>query len=354
VIKRALITFCAAALLVISGGCGRSDGPVPVRVKSSGDRLMGGGSSFIYPIMNRWAYDYYKATGVEVNYQSLGSSGGIKQFTVGTLAFGATDSPMNAEQMKAANGDALHIPVVMGAVAITYNLPQIKEPLKISGEVLADIYLGKITKWSDPALQQLNPDVNLPDNDIITVRRADGSGTTYIFADYLAHKSPEWHKIVGVGNSLSWPGHSIGAKGNEGVSAQVKRSANSLGYVELVYAIESEMPVAAVLSHDGQPVMPSSQSVTAAAAHLTSVTEDLCMSIADSPGVDAYPLAGLSWVVVHKNNPSKEEAAALKKFLSYILSDKAQAAAAKMNYARLPDKLLEPAMAKVNQIRATP
>lgn len=345
----ALLLSCILATALFSG-CRRGDGPLPVSVNNSADILMAGGSSFIYPAMNRWAYDYYAKTGVQINYQSLGSSGGIKQFIMKTLAFGATDAPMNTEQTAAVDGNVYHIPVIMGAVAITYNLPNLKKPLVFSGNVVADIYLGRITRWNDPAIAALNPGVTFPDKAIVGVRRADGSGTTYVFAEYLAKVSPEWKKVVGVGNSLSWPGHTIGAKGNEGVSAQVKRSPNSFGYVELVYALETGLPVAAIINSAGKPVIPSVTSVTAAAADLTTVPEDLKMTITDGPGEESYPIAGLAWIVARKSMESKEQAKALRKFLAYILSDDAQQVAAKMNYSPLPQKLLEPARIKAKQI----
>lgn len=340
--------LCASAMLLAVAGCQSNVTPV----SAEGGSLMGGGSSFVYPAMNRWTYDYNKETGIQVNYQSIGSSGGVQQFTVGTLAFGATDAPMNEEQLAAVDGNALHIPVVMGAVALIYNLPEVKTTLNLSGEVISQIYLGKIKKWNDPAIQSLNPDVALPDTDVVSVRRADGSGTTFIFADYLAKKSPEWEQVVGVGNSLQWPAGSIGAKGNEGVSAQVKRSPNAIGYVELVYALEANLPVASIVNQAGNAVQPSIESVTAAAADLTTVPEDLRMSITNAPGDNAYPLAGLTWVVAHETMKSADQAKALKKFLTYVLSDEAQTVATKLNYSRLPKKLLEPAQAKVEQISA--
>lgn len=338
-----------AAALVLLWACS-ADRTRPVTVGSSADTLMGGGSSFVYPVMNRWAYDYYKNTGVQVNYQSLGSSGGIKQFSVQTLVFGATDAPMNAEQIKVVEGNVLHIPIVMGGVAITYNLPGMEKQLKLTGEVIADIYLGKIRKWNDPAIAAINPGVSLPAEDIVTVRRADGSGTTFIFADFLAKKSPEWERIVGVGNSLSWPAGSIGAKGNEGVAAQVNRSPYSMGYVELVYALESHLDMAAVVNRAGNAVIPSIKSVTAAAAEITTMPESLCMSITDPPGEEAYPIGGISWVVARRSMRDSETAAALREYLNYVLSDSAQSVATTMNYSRLPKNLLEAARHKVSHI----
>lgn len=340
------------AVLLVLWACS-GDRTRPVTVGSSADTLMGGGSSFVYPVMNRWAYDYYKSTGVQVNYQSLGSSGGIKQFSVETLVFGATDAPMNAEQIKVVNGNVLHIPIVMGGVALTYNLPGAKEQLTFTGELIADIYLGKVRKWNDPAIAELNPGVTLPAEEIVTVRRADGSGTTFIFADFLAKRSAEWERIVGVGNSLSWPAGSIGAKGNEGVAAQVNRSPYSMGYVELVYALESHLEMAAVVNKAGKAVLPSIKSVTAAAAEITTMPESLCMSITDPPGDEAYPIGGISWVVARRQMTSPETAAALRQFLTYILSDQAQSVATTMNYSRLPKNLLEAARHKVSHISGT-
>lgn len=348
------LTFAAATAALIFAGCGQQPGPVPVSSDGAGsesaESLMGGGSSFVYPVMNRWTSDYNKKTGVQVNYQSLGSSGGIKQFSVKTLDFGATDAPMNEEQLAEAKDPVLHIPVVMGAVAVTYNLPGVKSPLTLSGPVIADIYLGKIKKWNDPAIASLNPGIALPDAEIVTVRRADGSGTTFIFADFIAKTSPEWKEKIGVGNSLDWPANSIGGKGNEGVSAVVQRQANSLGYVELVYALEANLPVAAIINQAQKPVTPSVESVTAAAADLTSVPEDLRMSITNAAGEGAYPMAGITWVVARETMDSSAKASALKEFLDYILSDEAQAVANELKYSKLPEKLLTPAREKVAKI----
>ncbi len=349
------LTAATAALLI--SGCGQPGGPVPVNADGAGgasDSLMGGGSSFVYPVMNRWTSDYNKKTGVQVNYQSLGSSGGVKQFTVKTLDFGATDAPMNEEQLAEVKEPVLHIPVVMGAVAVTYNIAGLKAPLTLSGPLIADIYQGKIKKWNDPAIVALNSGVALPDADIVSVRRADGSGTTFIFADFLAKTSPEWEKNIGVGNSLEWPADSIGGKGNEGVSAQVQRQANSIGYVELVYALEAKLPVAAIINQAQKPVLPSVESVTAAAAELTTVPEDLRMSITNATGDGAYPMAGITWVVARETMDDASKAAALKQFFTYILSDESQAKANELKYSKLPEKLLTPAREKVAQIKGKP
>lgn len=338
-----------AFAVTMFAGCGGSLEPIPA-TSGGGDSIMGGGSSFAYPIMNRWASDYYKANNVQVNYQSLGSSGGIKQFSVKTLDFGATDTPMNAEQLAEAADPVVHIPVVIGAVAVAYNLPEISENLTLNGQVLADIYLDKITKWNDPAIVALNPTAALPDADIVTTRRADGSGTTYIFADFLAQTSPEWKEKVGVGNSLNWPGESIGNKGNEGVSAFVQRTPNSIGYVELIYATEANMPVAAIVNSTGAAILPSKDSVTAAAAELADIPEDLCVNVTNAPGAEAYPLAGLTWVVAREQMDNADKAEALNAFLKYVLSDEGQETAVELQYSKLPAKLLGPTRKKASKI----
>jgi len=346
-------SYLLLAVGMFFAGCNSGEGPVPVGTgdsQGSANSIMGGGSSFVYPIMNRWSSDYYKKTKVQVNYQSLGSSGGIKQFSNKTLDFGASDAPMNEEQIAEAKDPVLHIPIVMGAVAITYNLPGIKEALKFSGPVLADIYLGKVKKWNDPAIAAINPGVALPDAEIVTVRRADGSGTTFIFAEFLGKTSPEWKEKVGIGNSLDWPTQSLAGKGNEGVSAQVQRQANSIGYVELVYALEAKLPAASIINQANNPIVPSPESVTAAAADLTSVPEDLRLSITNAPGPQAYPMAGLTWVVARPKMNNAAKAKALQAFLNFILSDEAQGLANKLNYARLPEMLLTPARTNASKI----
>ena len=241
--KRFMVLLCLA-LPVFAIGCGGG---------KSAKRLNAGGSTFVYPMMSKWASEYEKAKGAQVNYQSIGSGGGIQQMTAKTFDFGCTDSPMNEEQLKKCldNGsEAVHLPLVMGAVVPVYSLAEVKEPLRFSGPVLADIFLGKIKKWDDQALADLNPGVTLPDKEISVVHRSDGSGTTYIWVDYLAKVSPEWSKKVGVGTSVNWP-VGIGQKGNEGIAGQVKRSPGSIGYVELIYAIQTDIPYGVVKNRAG-------------------------------------------------------------------------------------------------------
>src|SRR5438045_2100069 len=224
-------------------GCSRGDDK----------RLTGAGSTFVYPMMSKWASEYEKSTNVKINYQSIGSGGGIQQMTAKTVDFGCTDGPMNEEQLKKAKdvgGEVVHIPLVMGAVIPTYNLEEVNEPLRFTGPVLADIFLGKIKKWNDKGLQDLNPKAALPNKEIVVIHRSDGSGTTYIWVEYLAKVSDEWKKKVGVGTSVDWP-CGIGQKGNEGLAGQVRRSAGSIGYIELIYALQNKLKFGSVKNREG-------------------------------------------------------------------------------------------------------
>jgi phosphate transport system substrate-binding protein len=305
-------------------------------------RLNGGGSTFVFPMMSKWASDYDKASGVKVNYQSIGSGGGIQQMTAKTIDFGCTDAPMNEEQLQKARdvgGEVVHIPLVMGAVVPIYNLEEAGEPLRFTGPVLADIFLGKITKWNDKALQDLNPGAKLPDKEIVVVRRSDGSGTTYIWTDYLAKVSPEWKSKVGVGTSVNWP-VGIGQKGNEGVTGQVKRSPGSIGYVELTYALQNDVKYGSVRNREGEFIKGSLESVTAAAAGaLSEIPDDLRYSITNAPGKDAYPLSGTVWAVLYVNQPA-DKGKAVVDFIRWV-THQGQQSAAELHYARLPQGLVE-------------
>ncbi len=279
-----------------SSGCSNSE-----------KRLTGAGSTFVFPMMSKWTKEYEKARGIKVEYQSIGSGGGIKQMMAQTVDFGASDGPMNDDQLteaKAAQGNVVHIPLVMGAVVPAYNLPDVKDQLKFTGRLLAEIFLGTVTKWTDPAIKKLNPDAALPDSKITVVHRSDGSGTTYIWVDYLTKVSPEWSKKVGRGTSVNWP-VGVGEKGNELVAGQVKRSAGSLGYIELTYALQNDIKYGAVQNKEGVFVSPSLASVTAAAdAATTEINEDLRYSITDAPGKDSYPISGTVWGLAYTNNPA--------------------------------------------------
>ena len=336
--KRALLLPLLGIPLLYAAGCGGGGGGG--RVKDV--RLSGTGASFIFPMMSKWASEYEKAKGVKVNYQSTGSGAGIQQMTAQTVDFGCSDGPMSDEQLKKAKqvkGEVVHIPLAMGGVVPAYNLPDVKEPLKFSGPVLADIYLGNITKWNDPAIQKLNPGVSLPDMDILVVHRSDGSGTTYIFADYLSKISSKWKDKVGVGTSVEWP-TGTGAKGNEGVAGLVKRSPGSIGYVELIYALSNNIKYGSVKNKEGEYISASLASVTAAAnASLKNIREDLRYSITDAPGKDSYPIAGTSWAVCYVDNPGAK-GKEVRDFFHWCTHDGQQFCEA-LHYSKLPKGLVE-------------
>lgn len=323
---------------------------LPGGMARSGSGLIGGGSSFANPAMSRWSNQFHQATNLQVNYQSIGSGGGIRNFTNRTLDFGVSDGPMNEEQLAQAGEGVLHIPVTMGAVAICYNIPDLKEQLVLSGPVIADIYLGKITRWNDGAIRDLNPGVELPNEEIAVVRRADGSGTTFIFSDFLSKVSSEFRSRIGTGTTINVR-VGLAARGNEGVSVQVQRANFSIGYVELLYAMEARVTVAKVLNAAGNAIEPSPQSVTAAAASITEFPDDLRMSITNPPGEAAYPLGGFVWVLARERGLNPEKTNTLRKFLEYILSDEGQRVATDLKYSRLPDALLELSRQKVARIQ---
>jgi phosphate ABC transporter phosphate-binding protein len=326
---RACSILLLAVMLLSGGGCTKTDA------------LTGAGATFIYPMMSKWAHEYEKAKGIKINYQSIGSGGGIQQMTAQTVAFGCSDGPMNEEQLKKAkevNGDVVHIPLAMGADVPAYNLESVKE-LKFSGPVLADIYLGKIKKWNDSALQKLNPDASLPDKEIVVVHRSDGSGTTYIWVDYLSKVSDEWKTKVGVGTSVNWP-TGVGQKGNEGVAGLVKRTPGSIGYIELIYALQNKIQFGSVQNKEGAFVVASMESVTAAAnAALTDIPEDLRYSITDALGKDSYPVSGTTWAITYTNNPGGK-GKEVRDFLHWCTHDGQQLCEA-LHYSRLPKGLVE-------------
>jgi phosphate transport system substrate-binding protein len=324
---RALLLTLAATATVACGGSGEAK---PVL-------LTGAGATFPYPIYSKWFDAYYKATENQVNYQSLGSGAGVKQFSEGTVDFGATDGPMTDEEIAKVGGKVLHIPTVLGADAVTWNLPTLgKTTLQFDAQALADIFLGKITKWNDPRLVALNPGVTLPDQDLLVVHRSDGSGTSFIFTDYLAKVSPEWQSTVGVGKSINWP-TGLGGKGNEGVTQQIKQVEGTLGYVELIYAVENNLPFADVQNVAGEFVTPSMESVTAAAGGVAlSADTDFRVSITNAPGAGAYPISSFTWLLVRPQHEDPVKGAAIKQFLTWMIGDQAQGEAAALHYAPLP------------------
>ena len=308
---------------------------------AGGQDLNGAGATFPYPIYSKWFSDYARETGVRINYQSIGSGGGIRQLTEGTVDFGASDAPMSDAEMAKLKAPVLHLPTVLGAVVVTYNIPGVNAALKLSGPVLADIFLGKITKWNDTRIAALNEGLTLPSSDILVVHRSDGSGTTYIFSDYLAAVSPAWKSAPGKGKELAWP-TGLGAKGNEGVAGQVKQMAGAIGYVELAYAKQNGLAYASMQNTAGSFVAPTIESVTAAAAGAASnlpADTDYRISIVNAPVADAYPISSFTYLLVYANQPDAEKGKALVGFLNWYLHEGEKSAAA-LDYAPLPPSIV--------------
>ncbi|HXW97934.1 MAG TPA: phosphate ABC transporter substrate-binding protein PstS [Gemmatimonadales bacterium] len=314
--------------------------------------LTGAGATFPNPIYSKWFDAYHKATGVQINYQSIGSGGGIKQYTEGTVDFGASDGPMSNDQMNAVQGEVLHLPTVMGAVVLTWNLPAIgTTPLKLDGPAIADIFLGKITKWNDARLTSLNPGVSLPNADIIVVHRSDGSGTSYIFTDYLSKVSKDWKEKVGYATSVNWP-VGLGGKGNEGVTQQVKSTEGAIGYVELIYAVANQLPYAQVKNAAGTWVTPSLDGVTAAAASAKfAANTDFRVSITNAPGKDAYPISSFTWLLVRPKMKDGTKAKALHDFLNWMLTSEAQGMAKELQYAPLPTEVVALEQSRIKSLK---
>src|SRR5690349_5731033 len=311
--------------------------------------INGAGATFPYPIYSKWFDEYTKVDPeVRFNYQSIGSGGGIKQISSRTVDFGASDGPMTDEQLKQAPAELLHIPTVLGAVVATYNLPNAPK-LKFTGDVLADVFLGKITKWNDARIAALNAGVALPDQPIVVAHRSDGSGTTYIWVDYLSKVSPEWQQKVGKGTSVNWP-VGLGGKGNEGVSGQVKNTPGALGYVELAYAVKNKLPVASVKNAAGKFIEPTIASTTAAAAGAAkSMPDDFRVSLTNAPGDEAYPIASFTWLLVYKDQPNEVKGRAVAKFL-WWMSHEGQRYADDLLYAPLPQAVVKQIEAKIKHI----
>jgi phosphate transport system substrate-binding protein len=315
--------------------------------------LTGAGATFPNPIYTKWFDAYSKKTGVRINYQSIGSGGGIRQFTEGTVDFGASDGPMNESQIQAVNGNVLHVPTVLGAVAVTYNLPSLGETkLKFDGNLLVDIFMGRVTKWNDAKIAALNPGVKLPDIDLIVVHRSDGSGTTYVFTDYLNKFSREWKDKVGYATSVNWP-TGLGGKGNEGVTQQVKQTEGALGYVELIYAISNNLPYAQVKNASGNFIAPSLETVTSAAAGAKlEKNTDFRVSITNAPGAQAYPIASFTWLLVKKDNKDAAKGKLIRDFLAWMISPEAQKMASELHYAPLPSPVVSLVEARLPTLRA--
>lgn len=315
-------------------------------------QLTGAGATFPFPIYSKWFSEYNKKTGVQINYQSIGSGGGIKQYTEKTVDFGATDGPMTPDQMNAAQGVVIHLPTVMGAVVLTWNLPALgTTQLKLDGATIAGIFLGTITRWNDPKLTAANPGVKLPSADIIVVHRSDGSGTSYIFTDYLSKVSPDWKTRVGTGTAVNWP-TGLGGKGNDGVMQQVKQTEGAIGYVELIYAASQKVPYAIVKNAAGQFVQPSLGSVTAAAASAKfPANTDFRVSITNAPGAESYPISSFTWLLVRPTMKDATKAKAMKDFLTWMITPEAQGMAKDLLYAPLPKEVITLVSAKIKTIK---
>jgi phosphate transport system substrate-binding protein len=327
---------------------------IPLASPAAAQSLTGAGATFPNPIYTKWFDAYHKKTGVQINYQSIGSGGGIRQFTEGTVDFGATDGPMNESQIQAVNGNVLHVPTVLGAVVVTYNLPSLGDTrLKFDGNVLVDIFMGRITKWNDGKIAALNPGVKLPDQDLIVVHRSDGSGTTYVFTDYLNKFSREWKDKVGYATSVNWP-VGLGGKGNEGVTQQVKQTEGALGYVELIYAISNKLPYAQVKNVAGNFISPSLETVTAAAAGMKLAKDtDFRVSITNAPGEQAYPIASFTWLLVKKDNNDAAKAKLIRAFLTWMITPEAQKMASDLHYAPLPDPVVSLVQSRLPSLKAS-
>ena len=346
---------CLACLIVLAAGCG-GDQPAPgaggesLATASSSATLTGAGATFPAPLYTKWFDVYARETGVRINYQSIGSGGGIRQFIEGTVDFGATDGPMTDQQIAGVKGNILHLPTVLGAVSVTYNLPGLAgTELAFDGRVLADIFLGRITRWNDRRIAALNPGVSLPGDDIVVVHRSDGSGTTFVFTDYLSKVSPDWSDRVGKATSVNWP-IGLGGKGNEGVTQQIKQSPGTIGYVELIYAISNKLPSAKIRNSAGSLVQPTLKSVAAAAAGTRLGPEtDFRVSITNAPAAESYPISSFTWLLVRKEDPDTIRARTITGFIRWMLEPAAQRMAADLHYAPLPVPVIELVRLKIKE-----
>lgn len=359
------MTFRVLSALAIAtvAACGRGESsststPANASTSRSSVDLNGAGATFPYPIYSKWFSDYAAATAVRINYQSIGSGGGIKQLSEQTVDFGASDGPMSDDELAAAKGGrVLHFPSVLGADVITYNLPEIKEPLRLTGQLVADIFLGTITKWNDARIAAENTAAKLPAEDILVVHRSDGSGTTYIFTDYLTAVSPAWAAGPGKGKSVQWP-VGLGGKGNEGVAGTVKQTPGTIGYVELAYANQNKLPAAQIRNASGAYIAPTIETITAAAdgaAAQMGATSDYRVSIVNAPGANAYPISSFTWLLVYEKQPDATKGKQLVDFMKWMYAD-GQTSASALDYAPLPKALatqLSERLAAI-QVGATP
>lgn len=312
--------------------------------------LNGAGATFPYPIYSKWFSEYHKNhSEVQINYQSIGSGGGIRQVTAGTVDFGASDMPMTDKQLQESKAKILNLPTVLGGVVPAYNIPGVSGEVKFTPEALAGIFLGKISKWNDKAITSVNPGVNFPDKDIIVVHRSDGSGTTFIWTDYLSKISPEWKSQVGANTSVNWP-IGMGGKGNEGVAGMIRQLSGSVGYVELIYALQNNIPYGSVRNAAGTFLKASLESVTAAAASAPKMPADFRVSITNSPGKDAYPISSFTWLLVPAQSKNAADGKILVDFLNWMVSD-GQKLTAALSYAPLPENVAAKEKEAIKQVK---
>ena len=344
-ITRATLALCVFGIAALGFiGCGNNTGGEV--------RLQGAGATFPNPLYQKWLSEYGKLNAnVKIDYQSIGSGGGIKQIQARTVDFGASDAPMSDAELKASPAELIHIPTVLGAVVLTYNLQGVSKPLRFSPDVIADIFLGKITKWNDPRIKADNADASLPSAEITVVHRAEASGTSFVFSDYLSKVSADWKQKVGADKSPNWP-VGQGGKGNEGVTGQIKQQPNTIGYVELAYAVQNKLPVALVKNASGVFVEPSVDAVTAAAAASAATTpDDLRVSITNANGAGVYPISSYTYILAYKAQSDATKGKTLVDFLWWGIHDGEQFAR-DLQYAPLPDEIIKRAEAKINSITA--
>lgn len=347
-----------AALLAACGGDagGRTPGGMENDAGGSGGALTltGAGATFPYPVYSKWFGTYAASNPVRVNYQSVGSGAGIRQVTEGTVDFGASDAPMSDEELRKKPG-ILHVPTVLGSVAVAYNLPGLAQPLRLDGPTLAALFMGEVRKWNDPRIAALNPGVALPGRDVLPVTRSDGSGTTYVFTDYLAAVSPRWQGGVGKGKSVKWPA-GLSAKGNEGVTGQIRQSEGAIGYVELAYAMQNQLPVAALKNAAGHFVAPSVDATSAAASELGAQLRqhpDFRMSIVNAAGARAYPISSFTYLLIPRQIGDCARARAIVDLVRWSLTQGGPIAT-ELHYAPLPESIREPVLRKVGTVTCGP
>ena len=330
------IAFCLLCVLVAS----------PVFAQT---QLNGAGATFPNPMYSKWFSEYHKLhPDVEINYQSIGSGGGIRQVQSGTVDFGASDGPMTDDQLRETKFKVLHIPTVLGADVPAYNIPGVPGELKFTPDVLAGIFLGRITNWNDKAIASINPGVNFPNQEIIVVHRSDGSGTTYIWTDYLSKVSPEWASGPGKGTSVKWP-KGIGGKGNEGVAGSIRELPGSIGYVELIYAVQNKISYGSVRNSSGVFLRATLEGVTAAAASVKTMPADFRVSITNAPGKDAYPISSFTWLLIPAQSKDPAKGKILADFLNWMVTD-GQKMTTALTYAPLPDSVAKKVQEAIKQV----